>query len=116
MLEFMIEDYIPSGYENRVSRDYLHDVIHIPDRGIRRMIEDAADRGILIVSADGGYFRPTKADAIYVGQYFGKEDKRFRTISHKRKIQRQLWEQIHPAAVKKRDQIPGQLSIFEVLA
>ena len=113
MIDFMIEDYIPSGYANRVSREYLQAILHAQDRAIRRQIEEAAERGILIVSADGGYFRPTKADEVYVGQYFGQEDKRFRTISHKRKIQRQLWEHIQPAA-KKSKEIPGQMSIFEV--
>ena len=114
MFELMIEDYIPSGYKNRVSRDYLHGILHTPDRAIRKMIEEAAERGVLIISANGGYFRPTKADEIYVGQYFGQEDKRFRTISHKRKVQRQLWEHIQPAA-KKSKQIPGQMSLFEMV-
>lgn len=114
MIEYRIEDYIPKGYDHRVSREYLHGILHSPDRVIRKMIEEAAERGVLIVSANGGYFRPTKSDEIYVGQYFGKEDKRFRTISHKRKLQRQLWEAIQPTA-KKSSQIPGQMSLFEVV-
>lgn len=114
MFEYMIEDYIPKGYEHRVSREYLHGILHTPDRAIRRMIEEAAERGVLIISADGGYFRPTKKDEVYVGQYFGQEDKRFRTISHKRKVQRRLWEGIQPAA-KRSKQIPGQMSLFEVV-
>lgn len=114
MNEYRIEDYIPKGYEHRVSREYLHGILHTPDRVIRKMIEEAAGRGVLIISANGGYFRPTKKDEIYVGQYFGQEDKRFRTISHKRKVQRQLWEIIQPNA-KKAKQIPGQMSLFEVL-
>ena len=109
MFEFQIEDYIPKGYAHRVSREYLHGILHTPDRAIRKMIEEAAERGVLIVSADGGYFRPTKKDEIYVGQYFGQEDKRFRSISHKRKLQRKLWEGIQPNA-KKSKQIPGQMS------
>lgn len=109
----MIEDYIPIGYKNRVSRDFLHQILHIPDRRIRMMIEEAAERGILIVSAGGGYFRPTKSDEVYVNEYFAKEDKRFRTISHKRKIQRGLWEEVIPRVTKSK-QIPGQMNIFEV--
>ena len=111
MFDYQIEDYIPKGYEKRVSREYLHGILHAPDRVIRRMIETAAERGVLIVSAGGGYFRPTKKDEVYVGQYFGQEDKRFRSISHKRKLQRKLWEEIQPEA-KKSNQIPGQMSLF----
>lgn len=114
MIGYTIEDYIPKGYEYRVSREYLHGILHTSDRMIRKMIEEAAERGVLIISADGGYFRPTKKDEIYVGQYFGQEDKRFRSISHKRKLQRELWEGIQPAA-KRSKQIPGQMSLFEVV-
>ena len=107
----MIEEYIPFGYNRRVSRDYLRLILHIPDRSVRAMIEEAAERGILIISADGGYFRPTEADEKYVGQYFGKEDKRFRSISHKRKLQRELWNRIHPTA-RESKQFPGQMSFI----
>lgn len=106
----MIEEYIPFGHENRVSREWLRAILHKPDREIRRMIEQAVDRNILIVSADGGYFRPTKKDSFYVRQYFGKEERRFRTISHKRKMQKMMWERLMPVDTK---QFPGQLSLFE---
>ena len=55
----MIENYIPFGYKNRISRDTLSSVTHQSDRKNRKEMEDALlDRGVLIVNIDNGYFRP----------------------------------------------------------
>ena len=109
----MIEEYIPAGYEHRVSRGYLHEIMHIPDRQVRLMIADARERGILIASCDGGYFQyRDERDDPYFLDYMRKEDKRFRSQSHANKMRRQAWMRIHPEV--KDNQIPGQLSMFEV--
>lgn len=105
----MIEEFIPHGYRNRVSRTYLHEILHIPDRRIREEIAEAAERGILIASADGGYFqRESAADDPYIMEYIAKERKRFTTQSHKLKLLRhammEIDEQYDP------QQVPGQMS------
>lgn len=111
-MAMLIEEYIPAGYENRVSREYLHEILHIPDRAVRREIELAAERGVLIASCDGGYFRRgSERDDPYIREYMARENNRFKTQSHKNKLMREMWERIHPAA-KKSKQIPGQMSLF----
>lgn len=106
----MIEEFIPAGYHNRVSRPYLQSILHIPDREIRRQIEEAAERGILIVSADGGYFqRKDKNDDPYIEGYYAQERKRFTTQSKKLKRLRRAMEGIDPDKHDK-DQVPGQMS------
>lgn len=103
----MIEEYIPEGYPNRVSRPYLQSILHIPDRMIRRQIEEAGERGILIVSMDGGYFRrKDETDDPYIRTYYAKEHKRFTTQSAKLKRMRQA---MGIGAKKDKDQIPGQM-------
>ena len=100
----LIENYIPAGYEHRVSRQHLEQVTGIPDRKIRKEIEGALARGILIVSRDGGYFRyGGRRDDRYVEDYMRSENKRFRTQSHNNRLRRECWERLHPS---------GQLSLF----
>lgn len=102
----MIEDYIPHGYNNRVSRPYLQEILHIPDRMIRMQIADAAERGVLIASLDGGYFqRQDEKDDPYIEAYIAQERKRFTTQSHKLKLLRHAMQNVRPD----REEIPGQM-------
>ena len=106
-----IEDFIPKGYENRVSRTYLHQILHMPDRVVRESIADAQDRGVLIVSYDGGYFRRKDAsDDPYIEAYIGMENRRFESMSHKNKRLREAWRAVHPTDDGK--QIAGQMSLL----
>lgn len=63
-----IEEYIPYGWENAISRYDLADMVSKSDRETRELIERAiVDRGVIILNmCDGnGYFRPrenNKAD------------------------------------------------------
>lgn len=54
-----IERFIPEGKENAVSREVLSTRLGLPDRTVRKLIEDARDRGELICNdGDGeGYYR-----------------------------------------------------------
>jgi len=105
----MIEEYIPKGYNNRVSRGYLHELSGIPDRQIRKEIADAVEtRGVLIISADGGYFIPDKQDGLYVDMYCAQERQRSRTQAAKsRKLKRlaRAWAGLP----EDEREIPGQL-------
>ena len=106
-----IEDYIPKGFHNRVSRDHLHQILHIPDREVRESIADAQNRGILIASYDGGYFqRKDENDDPYITAYLGMENRRFKSMSHKNKKLREAWRVFHPLDDGK--QIAGQMSLF----
>lgn len=54
-----IEDYVPFGYHNRISRTSLSIASHYSDRRMRQEIENAlVERSVLIINIDDGYFRP----------------------------------------------------------
>ena len=59
MVNRLIENYIPFGYANRISRQKLVADTNMSDRKIRQELEDALlIRGTLIINIDNGYFRP----------------------------------------------------------
>lgn len=49
-----IEDFLMTGKENAVSRSWLSESLCLPDRTIRRLIQEARDRGALIMNAGDG--------------------------------------------------------------
>lgn len=52
-----IENYIPVGRENKISRRSLVICTGLPDRSVRRLISEARERGIPIVGdPNGGYY------------------------------------------------------------
>ena len=59
-----IENYIPQGRENKISRQSLSLCTGLPDRSVRRLISEARMRGIAIVGdpAGGYYMAETEAD------------------------------------------------------
>lgn len=59
-----IENYIPVGRDNKISRESLRACTGLPDRSVRRLISDARMRGVAIVGdPTGGYYlAETEAD------------------------------------------------------
>lgn len=59
-----IENYIPVGRDNKISRESLTICTGLPDRSVRRLISDARMRGVAIVGdPTGGYYMAeTEAD------------------------------------------------------
>lgn len=52
-----IENYIPVGRENKISRQSLALCTGLPDRSVRRLISEARMRGVPIVGdPSGGYY------------------------------------------------------------
>ena len=52
-----IENYIPVGRDNKISRESLRACTGLPDRSVRRLISDARMRGVAIVGdPTGGYY------------------------------------------------------------
>ena len=99
-----IEEFIPKGYRNRVSRGYLVEILHITDRDIREAISEARKRGVLIASCGGGYFqREDDRDDPYIAEYYAKECHRFTTIAKALKTFKRTW--------KGDDQIAGQMRL-----
>lgn len=94
--DILIEEFIPFGYKNRISRTGLRDITHLNDRNIRAQIAQAGERGVLIASANGGYFqRQSAEDDPYIEEYIAKERSRFKAQSHKLKLLRSAWDGIN---------------------
>lgn len=105
MQTVLIEEYIPHGYENRISRPDLQMRTGFSDRLNRQLIEQARERRVLIVSADGGYFIPAEGDEVHVRGYIQREKNRFKTMSHKLKLLKRDFPD--------RSEMSGQMSLFE---
>lgn len=83
VIYILIENYIPFGYKNRISRNYLTSVTGKSDRINRDEIKEALLlRGVLIVNIDNGYFRPdgSAEDKLKARAYVRREDKRKRSF------------------------------------
>lgn len=92
----MIEEFIPAGYKNRITRSGLQDITHMTDRKIREQIAEAGDRGVLIASYDGGYFQRESADDDpYIEAYIAQEKSRLNAQRHKMKMLRRAWAEIN---------------------
>lgn len=82
--EYLIENYIPFGYKNRINRYTLSAITHKSDRKNRKEMEDALlDRGVLIVNIDNGYFRPdgSEEDNLKAKAYLFREQARTSSCS-----------------------------------
>jgi hypothetical protein len=75
----LIENYIPFGYANRISRQKLVSDTNMSDRKIRQELEDALLlRGTLVINIDNGYFQPDGSleDRQRVKEYLFREKAR----------------------------------------
>lgn len=54
-----IVDFIGTGRENAVTRGELVAILNLPDRTVRRLIQEARDRGEIIINdqSGAGYYR-----------------------------------------------------------
>ena len=74
----LIENYIPAGRDNKISRQSLSICTGLPDRTVRRLISDARMRGIPIVGdpAGGYYIAETEADIkLLLGELYSRIEK-----------------------------------------
>ena len=84
----MVEEYIPKGYENRVSREYLNTVLHIKDRVIRRDIATSDE----VIIHDDGYFIPEgPEDLEHIEHYILRETARAAAIHERVEKARELY-------------------------
>lgn len=72
---------IPVGRENAVTKAYITAVTGLPERTVRKMIEEADSLPPVINLSDGkGYFRPSKNDAECVKRFYRQERSRANSI------------------------------------
>lgn len=76
-----IENYIPTGRENKISRQSLAICTGLPDRSVRRLISEARMRGVPIVGdpAGGYYMAETEEDVMLL---LGELRSRIIKLSH----------------------------------
>lgn len=98
-----IEEYIPYGKDNAISREQLCGVARLSDRQMRQEIEDARKRCPIINLQDGkGYYRPTAEEKSDVEAWL--------------RIQKSWMNKIREAMLGARNYIQdvsGQLSLFD---
>lgn len=78
-----IEELIPTGRENAVSRKHLVSITGLNDRIIRQLISDSTAP---IVNLGYGYFIPNLEDSVDVSEahaYVAQERARIRTLEEK---------------------------------
>lgn len=97
----LIEEFIPMGRENAISRRDLVTRVGLPDRKVRRAIAAAQDRGVVILNlSDGeGYFRPTRNDRECLRAYILQERARAMSILKRARLSRALLEDYDRGAI-----------------
>ena len=107
MVYILIENYIPFGYANRISREKLVADTRLSDRKIRKELEEALlQRDTLIINIDNGYFRPDGSleDRQKAKAYLFREQAR--TISCSKRC-----KAIRRCLTPKADNTTGQMSL-----
>lgn len=85
-----ILDYIPRGYDNRVSFETLEDEIGWKRRAIQEHLELS---DTLVIAMDGGVFIPSSDDEVLVKRWKAREKKRaLATMSKLKKADKWLTE------------------------
>lgn len=90
-----IENYIPEGRENAISREALGNIVG-DDRVARKMIEDARCNVVIINLQDGnGYYLPTSNEREDVERWYRATLKRAKKILRGLRAARK-WLKEHP--------------------
>lgn len=79
----LIENFIPFGNQNAVTREQLGISTGLNDRQVRKEIHEASVvRGVQIVNCGFGYFRPdgSQADSILMHEYLLSEEAKAKSI------------------------------------
>lgn len=72
-----IEEYIPVGRENAISRKQLASATGLDDREVRHLIEQARERVAIVNLQDGrGYFIPGPGDGHDVDHWYASQKSR----------------------------------------
>lgn len=104
-------EYIPQGYKNAVSRQYLRDMTGNTDRTNRREIKES-DELVLNLQDGAGYFRPAPGEERLVRAYIRQEEARIRSIQEQvRKAKSYLYD----ARQLEEDMKTGRLNMRDML-
>lgn len=101
-----IMNFIAKGKENAISRQELCLLLGLPDRAVRRMIQDARDRGEIILNAQDGAGYYTSDDVGELERQYKTNQSRALSI---------LRQQIHLARRITLLEDVGQMTMDEVM-
>lgn len=88
-----IMTYIPKGKENAIPRHELVNILLLPDRTVRKLIQEARDRGEVILNAQDGRGYYTSDDVGELERQLTSNYNRARSILRQQKhIKRRLLE------------------------
>lgn len=92
--------YIPNGRENAIPRRELVEILHLPDRTVRNMIEDARNRGEIIINDGSGAGYWTSDDLGEITRQLNMNKRRAKSVLvQNRHLRRKI------AELKSRDQV-----------
>ena len=95
-----IMTFIPKGKENAIPRQELAYILRLPDRTVRKMIQDARDRGELILNdQDGAGYYTSDDEGELKRQYRSNRSRALSILRQQRHIRRRLRE------IAQRDQV-----------
>ena len=105
------EEYIPTGHENAVSRQYLRDITGMSDRTMRQDLKSS--QALILNLQDGkGYFKPGPGEERLVRAFIRQEEARMRSIQDTVKKAQNFLDY---ARQIEEDQNPGQLNMKVML-
>ena len=85
-----IAEFIPTGHENAVTREQLVIRLNLTDREIRRLIEEARDRGELIINDGDGRGYYISDDIADIKKQFFMDKSRAKRIFKRLKTMRRI--------------------------
>lgn len=95
-----IMTFIAKGKENAISRQELAVILNLPDRTVRKLIQDARDRGELILNDQSGAGYYTSDDEGELKRQYKRNQNRATSILRQQKyIRRRLRE------IEQKDQV-----------
>ena len=105
---FDITKFIGTGKENAVTREQLVAMLNLPDRAVRKLIQDARDRGEIIINEqDGeGYYISDREEDLHK-QYRANQNRAMSIL----KQQKHLREKIQAKAAERSGQMELNLDL-----
>lgn len=86
-----VTDFIGIGKENAVTRGELVAILNLPDRQIRKLIQEARDRGEIIINAqDGAGYYKSDDEGELKRQYLTNQNRAMSILRQQKHIRKKL--------------------------
>ena len=86
-----ITDFIGTGKENAVKRSELVAILNLPDRAVRKLIQEARDRGEIIINAQDGAGYYMSSDEVELRrQYLTNQSRAMSILRQQKHLRKKL--------------------------